>query len=76
MWTAGQVSVGVVEHAMFWDLPPSGTTDVVCNRSLHHGATGAWEGRRVGSRLAGISRVDGRAPVVGLLRERKAGEVV
>lgn len=29
----GQVSVGVVEHAMFWDLPPSGTTDVVCNRS-------------------------------------------
>ena len=30
----GQVSIGVVEHAMFWDLPPLGTTDVVCNRSL------------------------------------------
>ena len=29
----GQVSVGVVEHAMFWDLPPVGTTDVVVNRS-------------------------------------------
>ena len=30
----GQVSIGVVEHAMFWDLPRLGTTDVVCNRSL------------------------------------------
>jgi len=29
----GQVSIGVVEHAMFWDLPPLGTIDVVCNRS-------------------------------------------
>ncbi|CAL1129149.1 unnamed protein product [Cladocopium goreaui] len=29
----GQVSIGVVEHAMFWDLPRLGTTDVVCNRS-------------------------------------------
>ena len=31
---SGQVSIGVVEHAMFWDLPRLGTTDVVCNRSL------------------------------------------
>ena len=30
----GQVSIGVVEHAMFWDLPPLGTIDVVCNRAL------------------------------------------
>ena len=29
----GQVAVGVVEHAMFWDLPAMGTTDVVVNRS-------------------------------------------
>eukprot|EP00439_Symbiodinium_sp_Y106_P076096 s1259_g15.t1 len=29
----GQVSIGVVEHAMFWDLPPVGTLDVVCNRA-------------------------------------------
>eukprot|EP00927_Polykrikos_kofoidii_P080866 TRINITY_DN77864_c0_g1_i1.p1 TRINITY_DN77864_c0_g1~~TRINITY_DN77864_c0_g1_i1.p1 ORF type:complete len:323 (+),score=42.37 TRINITY_DN77864_c0_g1_i1:64-1032(+) len=28
----GQVSLGVVEHAMFWDLPPVGVVDVVCNR--------------------------------------------
>ena len=30
--SSGQVSIGVVEHAMFWDLPPVGTLDVVCNR--------------------------------------------
>ena len=29
----GQVSIGVVEHAMFWDLPRLGTIDVVCNRA-------------------------------------------
>lgn len=29
----GKVSIGVVEHALFWDLPPVGVTDVVCNRT-------------------------------------------
>eukprot|EP00928_Gymnodinium_smaydae_P034686 TRINITY_DN24526_c0_g1_i2.p1 TRINITY_DN24526_c0_g1~~TRINITY_DN24526_c0_g1_i2.p1 ORF type:complete len:416 (-),score=74.07 TRINITY_DN24526_c0_g1_i2:144-1391(-) len=32
-WDGSTICVGVAEHAMFWDLPPVGTVDVLCNRS-------------------------------------------
>merc|ERR1712232_487547 len=31
-WQGEAVSIGIAEHAMFWDLPTIGTMDVVCNR--------------------------------------------
>lgn len=42
----GFVSIGVVEQALLWDLPPYGTTDVVCNRGTCLGnpfATGVYD---------------------------------
>lgn len=32
-WQGDAVQIGIVEHAMFWDLPQVGLLDVVCNRN-------------------------------------------
>merc|ERR1712232_1332342 len=31
-WQGSHVAIGIVERGLFWDVPPPGTTDVVCNR--------------------------------------------
>lgn len=36
-WEGPLISIGIVEHAMFWDLSKPGTIDVVCNRSTCFG---------------------------------------
>lgn len=44
-WQGKQVSIGIVEHTMFWDLPPPDTVCVICNRNTSLGnpfATKVW----------------------------------
>lgn len=31
-WMGTHVSIGIVERALFWDVPPLDTADIVCNR--------------------------------------------